>query len=69
MVIQVAGLLLQWKRVCYYKIIVNGTKLITEMTYAVIIAEMKENYCSTFTTQKHTFKEQNIDDNIFQTVI
>lgn len=56
MIIPVAELLLQWKRVCYYKIIVNGTKLITEMTYAVIIAEMKENYCSTFATQKHTYK-------------
>lgn len=55
MVIQVAGLLLQWKRVSYYKIIVNGTKLKTEMTYAVIIAEMKENYSSTFTTQKQDF--------------
>lgn len=39
------------------------------MTYVVIIAEMKENYWSTFATQKHTLSEQNIDDDIFQTVV
>lgn len=35
------------------------------MTYVVVIAEMKENYCSTFATQKHAISKQNIDDDIF----
>lgn len=39
------------------------------MTYVVIIAEMKENYWSIFATQKHALSEQNIDYDIFQTVI
>jgi len=43
----------------------SGTKLVTEMTYVFVIAEMKENYCSTFATQKHAVSEQNIDDDIF----
>lgn len=35
------------------------------MTYVVVIAEMKENYCSAFATQKHAISKQNIDDDIF----